>query len=420
MIRFRHKRWIITCCAAAMLLLFAAATILIAVRSPPAPVADDGVKALSGAYNSFGQELSARFAASPGNVVFSPYSIGTAMALALSGSRGETESEMTRVLKHRLARTEIDDANGKALAILNQYGRGYFSFWKPTAARLMTANAVMLAKHGDMISKDYLARLQASYAAEVFQNVTAAAVNDWVSRKTERKIDKIVDELDPGTVAVLINAIYFKSSWALPFDGKLTQTEKFEISPSQTVSVPIMHREADYSTVVAQEYSAIRLPYQDPQLHMVIVLPDRTSELDAVGASLDGAALSRLFAQLQGPAHKTELALPRFKTSFDVKLKQHFRALGMTKPFEPANADFSGMTGGRAANNPIVIHEVLHQAVIDVSEEGTEAAAATTVFMLSSWSSPRTFHVTRPFLFYIVDDATNAILFQGRIIDPRA
>ena len=128
MIRFRCKRWIIRCCAAAMLLLSAAGTVLIAVQPPPAPVADDGVEALSEAYNSFGQELSARFAASPGNVVFSPYSIGTAMALALSGSRGETESEMTRVLKHRLARTEIDAATGQAIAILNQYGRGHFPF----------------------------------------------------------------------------------------------------------------------------------------------------------------------------------------------------------------------------------------------------------------------------------------------------
>ena len=417
MIRFWYKRWIIACCAAAMLLLSTAATVLTAMQ---APVADDRVKALSDAYNSFGQELSSRFATSPGNVVFSPYSIGTAMALALSGSRGDTESEMTRVLKHRLARTEIDDANGKALAILNQYGRRHFSFWKPTTAKLMTANAVMLAERGDMISKDYLARLQASYAAEVFRNVTPAAVNDWVSRKTEGKIDKIVDKLDPGTVTVLVNAIYFKASWALPFDGKLTQTEKFEISPSQTVSIPIMHREADYSTVVGRGYSAIRLPYKNPQLHMVIVLPDRTGELDAVGASLDGAALSRLFAQLRGPAHKTSLALPRFKTSFDAKLKQHFRALGMIRPFDPVTADFSGMTGGQVANSSLVIDEVLHQAVIDVSEEGTEAAAATAAFGLASWSSPRTFHVTRPFLFYIIDDATNAILFQGRIVDPRA
>src|SRR5436305_588966 len=113
------------------------------------------------------------------------------MALALSGSRGETESEMTRVLKHRLARTEIDDANGKALAILNQYDPSRLLFWKPAAAKLMTANAVILTDRGGMIAKDYLTKLQASYAAEIFSNGTPASVNGWVSRKTERKIDKI-------------------------------------------------------------------------------------------------------------------------------------------------------------------------------------------------------------------------------------
>jgi serpin B len=412
MIRFGRKQWIIACCAAVMLLMSAVGSLLMAVQTRLIFAADDSVKALSEAYNSSGQELFSRLAAAPGNVVFSPYSVGTAMALALSGSRGETEAEMARVLKHRLPRVEIDDANGKALAVLNQYGRGPFS-WKPGTDKLMTANAVILAGRGDGISKDYLATTAANYAAEIFRNASPAVINGWVSRKTEGKIESIVDELDPRTVAVLVNAIYFKASWESPFDSRRTRTEEFEISPWQKVPVPIMHREGDYQIVTGQGYSAIRLPYRIPRLHMVIVLPHRNVGLDMVSTQLDGPALSRLFAQLQGPAQMTSLALPRFKTSFDVKLKQHFRALGMTKPFDMA--DFSGMTGGRASE--IYIDDVSHRAVIDVTEEGTEAAAATAVSMLVS--GPRPFHVTRPFLFHIVDDATDAILFQGRIVDPR-
>ena len=345
MIRFRRKWWIIASCTAAILLMSAVGSLLMAVQTRQIFAADDRVKALSEAYNSSGQELFSRLAASPGNIVFSPYSVGTAMALALSGSRGETEAEMARVLKHRLPRAEIDGANGKALAVLNQYGRQPFS-WKPGAAKLMTANAVMLTARGDGISKDYLAGVKANYAAEIFKNVNSVVVNDWVSRKTEGKIDKITDELDPRTVAMLVNAIYFKASWESPFDSRSTRTEEFEISPWQTVPVPIMHRDGDYQIVTGPGYSAIRLPYQIPRLHMVVVLPHRNVGLDIVSAQLDGSALSRLFAQLQGPAQMTSLALPRFKTSFGVKLKQHFQALGMTRPFDMMKADFSGMTGG--------------------------------------------------------------------------
>jgi leukocyte elastase inhibitor len=416
MIRFGRKQWIIGCCAAAMLLMSAAGSLLMAVQTRMIFAADDSVKALSEAYNSSGQELFSRLAASPGNIVFSPYSVGTAMALALSGSRGETEAEMARVLKHRLLRTEIDGANGKALAVLGQYGRQPFP-WTSGAAKLMTANAVMLTDRSGMISKDYLAGMKANYAAEIFRNADLGVVNDWVSRKTEGKIEKIIDKLDPRTVTVLVNAIYFKASWESPFDSRNTRTEEFEISPWQKVPVPIMHREGDYQIVAEQRYSAIRLPYQIPRLHMVIVLPHRVGGLDMVGARLDGAELSRLFAQLHGPAQRISLALPRFKTSFNVKLKHHFQALGMTRPFDSARADFSGMTGGSAAENEIFIDDVSHRAVIDVTEEGTEAAAATAAFMIAS--SPPQFRVTRPFLFYIVDDATDAILFQGRIVDPR-
>jgi serpin B len=411
--RSRSKRWIIACCAAAMLLISAAGGLLMAVQTPPNVAVDDSVKVLSEAYNSSGQELFSHLAASPGNIVFSPYSVGTAMALALSGARGETEAEMLRILKHHLSRAEIDGANGKAIAILNQYGRRPFFF--PKAARLMTANAILLTDRGNLISNDYLARMKADYAAEIFRNATPVVINDWVSRKTEGKVEKIVDkDLDPRTTAVLANAIYFKAPWEVPFDRKLTRVEAFEISPWQTVPVPIMHRQGSYPVVIGQGFSAIRLPYQVPQLHMVIVLPDRGSALDMVGARLDGAAVSRTFAQFQGPAREIDLALPQFKASFNVNLKQHFRALGMTKSFDLTKADFSGMTGGQ---NAIAIGDILHQVFIDVSEEGTEAAAATAAFMLAS--GPPGFHVTRPFLFYVIDDTTSAILFQGRIVDPR-
>lgn len=423
--QFRRELWIISCAVAVVLLPIAAGAmfggLVSALLPPPQPrptlASEESVIELSEAYNSSGQELFSRLAAAPGdprNIVFSPYSIGTAMALALSGARGDTEVEMIRVLRHSLLRTEVDSANSKALAILNQYGRSGSLFSKPSPTKLAVANAVMLTQLGDAISRDYLATAKANYAAEIFRNADIAAVNNWVSRKTEGKIDKILDRLDPKTVAVLLNAVYFKAPWRDPFDSKLTQAASFAIAPSQNVQVQMMHRDGYYSIVAESGFAAIRIPYAEAQLSMIIVLPDRIDALPDVIGRLDGLALRGLVARLRRPAQRVYLGLPRFKTEFAVSLKDHFRGLGMTQAFDEAKANFSGMTGGSGG---VHIKDVMHKAVIEVAEEGTEAAAATAVHMLASGPPP--FRVNRPFAFYIVEGTTNAILFQGRIVDPR-
>jgi len=149
-----------------MLLMSAAGGLLIAVQAPPIVAVDGSVKLLSDAYNSSGQELFSRLADTPGNIAFSPYSVGTAMALALSGARGDTEAEMLRILKHNLSRAEIDGANGKAIAILNRYGRGPLFFSKP--AKLTTANAILLTTDGgNLISNDYLAAIKTLWTNDV-------------------------------------------------------------------------------------------------------------------------------------------------------------------------------------------------------------------------------------------------------------
>ena len=176
----------------------------------------------------------------------------------------------------------------------------------------------------------------------------------------------------------------------------------------------MMRREGFYPLVAEPGFLAIRIPYAAPQLSMVVVLPDKIDGLDGVGSRLEGGALAGLFARLRSTERHVDLRLPRFKAKSEVKLKDHFRALGMAQAFDEAKADFSGMTGG---SRGIYIEDVMHRAVIEVAEEGTEAAAATSVTMLTS--GPPAFHVNRPFAFYIVEGTTNAILFQGRIVDPR-
>jgi serpin B len=416
--------------------------------------------ALTAAYQASAHDLFTTFVAAPGNIVFSPYSIGTAMAMVLSGARGETASEMSRVLRHSLPREAVDKANASVLATLNGYDRsgepvtcpasgmrfnGEECEARPTAgggcaagylregrciapgrrspsAALKVANALMLLKpKGEMISSRYAARLEADYRAQVFRGAGLDEINRWVVRQTDGKIDKILDTIDPDVPAVILNAVYFKAAWRSPFMTRATSDEAFRLAPSVTINVPIMHRLGSYQAIDRAGYRAIRLPYSVDTLSMVVVLPDEVGGADQLARALDGPALATLFRDLT--EWKTvSLALPRFKTSFKAKLGGLFQTAGMRRAFDLQQADFSGMTNRPPREAPLAINEVIHRAVIEVTEEGTEAAAATAVTMMTT-SMPshiEPFVVDRPFLFYIVDQATGAILFQGRISDPRS
>jgi serpin B len=414
---------------------------------------------LTAAYNASGQALFRQFATQTGNIVVSPYSIGTAMAMALSGARGPTETEMASALKHRLSRTEIDAANGKLLATLNGYDKsavqpicppsmkldgerctfdpgidrcpfpsrreGGICVAAPTVlpwAKVLAANALMLPKRTDAISFGYVDLLKEKYQAEVFRGAGLDEINGWVKRKTEGKIEKILDRLDPDFAAVLLNAIYFKAAWAAPFNKQATMAGVFNLSRARQAQVPTMRKLGRYNLVTRYGYRAIRLPYAVRSLGMIIVLPNELEGLADVSKRLDGRELAEMFAALRKvPGQMVDLALPRFKTAFKADLKQAFQQEGMSLAFSRDQADFSGMTGQPVAQRRLMIGEIKHAAVIDVAEEGTEAAAATAVVMAptSAPVRPEAFYVDRPFLFYLADDASGAILFQGRIIDPR-
>ena len=435
----------------------AVATMVAAALMPSAALAQDSVRALTDAYNACGQDLFRSFAAKPGNIVFSPYSIGTAMAMVLAGARGETEQEMAAVLRHRLARAEIADSNARVLAILNGYDRSKvaplcpgsmrlvgerceierssdgrcppraggdegFCFATPQplpSAKVAVANALMLTRKGAPVSENYAALLRDKFAAEFFQDPGLAEINAFVAARTEGKIERILDQLEEDAAAVLLNAVYFKAAWASSFSKHDTRDEPFSLSGSQRVSVPMMHKRATVPLVARAGYRAVRLPYVIGTIGMIVVLPDAVDGVAAVGARLDAAELSTLPSALRaGEPKSLSLALPRFKASYKADLVTPFQEAGMTLPFDLARADFSGMTGGRAR---FAIGQVMHRAVIEVQEEGTEAAAATAAVMVLT-SAPidqGSFLVDRPFLYYMVDDATGAILFQGRVVDPR-
>lgn len=397
----------------------AAAALIAAALLPKGASAEDDSRAVTAAYNASGQQLFKQFlAASPGNVVFSPYSIGTAMAMTLSGARGGNAAEMAKVLAQTLPREKIDAANAAALAVLAAYGQA--AEGKP-AAQIRIANALMLTGKDSPISQAYQEELKSQYAAEVFSGADLAQVNAWVKDKTDGKIESILDSLDPRTAAVVLDAIYFKAPWHSTFDAKSTRDQTFHLAAGEA-EVPTMRMHGQFAVAARQGYKAIRLPYGNEHLAMIVVLPDQAVSAADVATRLDAAQMGQVLQDLSGSPHAVDLTLPRFKANFKANLVDAFRGLGMHLAFEDQGADFSGMTGQPPSAVPLAIDEIMHRAVIEVTEEGTEAAAATAVVVgvrSVQVSEAESFQVDRPFLFYVVDDATQAILFQGRIADPR-
>jgi serpin B len=214
------------------------------------------------------------------------------------------------------------------------------------------------------------------------------------------------------------------SRWLTIFNKSATIDEFFSLSRSRQELVPMMQQRAFHAVVQRDGYRAIRLPYAVRTLAMIVALPDEVDGLAAMSAKLDTTEFTALTAGLRAaPARLTALSLPRFKAEFSADLKQPFQLAGMRLAFDLHRADFSGLTGLPSSQAPAAIDQIAHRAVIDVAEEATEAAAATAVAVITSAAprpiEPVRFRVDRPFLYYIVDDTTGAVLFQGRIVDPR-
>jgi serpin B len=438
----------------------ACALLLPAVVPVPQAGAQD-VPALTRAYNASGVALYRELAGAPGNIVLSPYSIGSALAMARSGARGDTERQMASVLKHSLSRDATDRANAGLLAILNGYDRTQQADFCPKGARwtgtrceaapgegggcppsmqpergtcvggpagasaiLVAANALLLPKSAGPVDETYKATLRDKYAASVHAGAGAEEINAWVKAKTAGKIDRIVDALDPDAGPVLVSAVYLKAAWASDFPAANTREDDFRLAAQERVRVPTMHQDAELALIERAGYRAIRLDYTERSLAMLVVLPNEGEGIGRVTGWLDSGELAALSQALQrAPRRPVALALPRFKAAFTADLVAPLQKAGMRLPFSDS-ADFSGMRGPTRAAARLKIAAVKHRAVIEVTEAGTEAAAATSVGMATASApiertTPIPFVVDRPFLFFVVDGRSGAILFQGRIADPR-
>lgn len=381
--------------------------------------ADDAVKALAKSYSGFGARLFDTLARTPGNLMISPYSIGVAMSMAAAGARGDTSSELTRVLQ--LPGGDIGAADSRLAESLAAYGQ---RTEKPTTIKI--ANGLAIPAFGkDIVSKSFISLMQRDYSAEILADATVGGINDWVKQKTDGRIPSLVDSLPPTTTGVLLDAIAFEAKWESEFEKSNTKDLPFTLRSGQQVNTPRMAQTSYLRLVDGDGFQALQLPYATREIQFVAILPDKGKSVDAVLTALFKDETAPLLARLDGaPLRQVAVGLPKIDLRSHNGLRPAMEAAGIKLAFDPAHADFSGMIEPGAQKQRLSIDSVIHEAMIRVDEGGTIAAAATGVVTRSVSAMPVNkppipFVVDRPFGFLIVDRSSGAVLFEGRVDDPR-
>jgi len=351
-----------------------------------------------------------------GNLFFSPFSISTAMAMTYAGADGSTAEEISKVMHFGPNTLAFHKSYGNYLSVLDQNAEGHI--------QLRIANKLWGEQHYAFNSEfiDINASAYKSSLKKVdFMSAWEASrvqINSWVARKTEDRIKDLIPQgaLTTDTRLVLTNAIYFKGDWLYAFKKKDTKPRKFYTSNNTTTTVDFMNYKGGLNYFENQTYKMLRLPYKGKQQSMVIVLPHKPKDLEKVESLQSSKLLQQVW---YSGMPEVIVSIPKFKMTKPLGLKNHLKTMGMLDAFKDG-ANFSKMT----PTNDLYISDVLHKAFVEIDEKGTEAAAATAVVMTiesmapSQPEKPKKFIADHPFLFYIIDDKTQAILFMGRIMNP--
>lgn len=384
--------------------------------------AESDLSKLAAADNTFAFKLLKQLSTQrPDTSIFvSPYSVATALQMAANGAAGQTKKEMQQVLETSgISTTALNEACKTAASLLNP---------KDTNVILTTANALWY-RQGGAVKSSFLEANQKYFSSTIraldFGNARAAEaiINQWTSDQTRGRIGGIADGMiDPiYTDLILVNAIYFKGKWLDPFDAKLTKERLFHPAVGAAKKLPMMEMSKKFTYRKGSSYQAVRLPYIGYDLAMYVFLPDAGSSPSKLLQIMNGDNWRRV--TVPGfKEHEGLVVLPKFKLENMLELVAPLKALGMRTAFNPPMvkqfADFSAMFG-----TPHFISEVRQKAFVEVSEEGTEAAAITAIPMPNNvgieLNPPKPFQmiVDRPFLFAIVDARSEMILFMGSVND---
>jgi serpin B len=350
------------------------------------------------------------------NVFISPASVSIALAMTYNGADGTTKEAMAQTLE--LGGMSLDDVNEANLILLSNLA------YADDKVHLALANSLW-SRENMPFYPDFLDRNRTYFGAQV-TNLDFAdpksvdVVNGWVSRNTNGKIPKIVDAIPPEMILYLINAIWFKGEWNEKFDQTATRDEPFHLLGGPTKTVPMMHQTRTYNYYEGPGFQAASLPYgQEGRFSMYVFLPSTSSSLAAFHDSLTSENWDTWMASFH--SMEGNIGLPRFEIDYEKTLNGALKAAGMAVAFDRDRADFSKMLPVSPEANAY-ISEVKHKTYVKVNEEGTEAAAVTSVGIgVTSVTIPPerfTMIVDRPFFLVIRDNVSGTILFMGCIVDP--
>ncbi|XP_045019947.1 serpin B3 [Bubalus bubalis] len=366
------------------------------------------------------------------NIFLSPFSISSALAMTYLGARENTASQMQKVLHFN--KIAENTRGGAAKDHVEKPGNVHHHFQKlltelkksTDAYELSVANRLygekefrFLQEYMDNVKKFYLASVESAD----FQNAAEESrkmINSWVESQTNERIKDLFpkDSLDSSTALVLVNAVYFKGQWNQKFKEEHTTEEKFWLNKDTSKPVQMMKQSDSFKFVSLEDVQAkiLEIPYKGEELSMMVLLPNEVDGLQELEDQLTAEKLIAWTSPQNMGKQEVDLYLPRFKVEESYKLVPTLRALGMVDAFNDRVANFSGMTGRR----DLVVSTVVHKSFVEVTEEGTEAAAATGVGdgVITSLPFRESFRCDHPFLFLIKHIKTNSILFCGRVSSP--
>ncbi|KAM4723252.1 protein Z-dependent protease inhibitor [Anableps anableps] len=345
------------------------------------------------------------------NIFFSPLSISTSFAALLMASGGTTRQEILKVLNLE----QLEVANQPELI------PRLFQLLQENIARngslKVDQSMTLFVRQQCEVEKQFEDNMRAFFLADVktvdFADAkrSVSYINEYVRQKTQDKITDMISGLDEATQLMLINSIFFRGAWQMPFDSNFTKDSPFYIDNYNIMQVPMMFKEDKFYNMEDTPLGArvLKMPYQEG-VSMLILLPNKGIDYTVI----DDEITSEKFLSWVKNLRKTrlEVNMPKFKMVQEYSLHRLLPDMGMASLFS-TSANLTSLS----RDTGLKVSEVLHKAVVEVDETGTTAAATTTVGIIP-YSLPRMFIINRPFFFFIYHEDTNCLLFMGRVIDP--
>ncbi len=355
---------------------------------------------------------------SGGNIVISPASVSLALSMTYNGASGHTKKAMAETLGyHGLSLEQVNAGNRALLANAEAPGEGI---------EVSIANSLWARKDVEF-KADFLRRNRDFYGAKItaldFSDPTAKdTINGWVSKETRGRIPEIVDEISPMSVMFLLNAIYFKGQWSDQFEKSETVSQAFTRGDGRSMQVQMMHRQAKYEYLQGDGFQLINLGYGRGRTSMYVLLPSKGVSVGQFSKRLTSETWEKWMNAIRDRRVEVRLGLPKFRAEMRFDLVKPIAIgplcdMGMS-PACDLRSDFSAMS---PMGKSLYIRRVIHKTYVDVDEEGTEAAAATSVEVaVKSVVQVTSMIVDRPFFFAIRDNMSGELLFLGAITEPKS